>query len=77
MHIAANELKKGSSVKECITLAEDHLARYQEIKLEYLQSVNLKDLRVVETANGSDHLVLCFAGYIDNIRLIDNLIINS
>ena len=77
LHIAADEIKIGGSIKKSITLAEDHLARYREIKLEYLQLVNLKDLRAVETANGSDQLVLCFAGYIDNIRLIDNLIINS
>lgn len=76
LHIAADEIKIGGSIKKSITLAEDHLARYREIKLEYLQLVNLKDLRAVETANGSDQLVLCFAGYIDNIRLIDNLIIN-
>ena len=39
--------------------------------------VNLKDLHVVETASGADQLALCFAGYIDNIRLIDNLVINE
>ena len=76
LNVAAKELKKGNSIKKSIARAKDHLAEYQEIKLEYIQLVNLKDLHVVETANDSNQLVLCFAGYIDNIRLIDNLIIN-
>lgn len=77
LRLAADEIKKGTPVKESITLAENHLAGYQEIKLEYLILVNLKDLHSVETASGDDQLALCFAGYIDNIRLIDNLIIKD
>lgn len=77
LHLAAEAIKNGLSIKASLALAADHLHLYQEIKLEYLLLVNLKDLQVVETANGSDQLVLCFAGYIEQIRLIDNLIING
>jgi pantoate--beta-alanine ligase len=77
LRLAADEINNGISIKAAITSAKDHLHRYQEIKLEYLLIVNLKDLHVVETANGNDQLALCFAGFIDNIRLIDNLIING
>ena len=77
LRLAADEINNGISIKAAITLAKDHLREYQEIKLEYLFLVNLKDLHVVETASGDDQLALCFAGYIDNIRLIDNLIING
>ena len=77
LNLAAEAIKKGQSISESVALAENHLGRYTEIKLEYLLLVNLKDLHVVKRANGSDQLVLCFAGYVDHIRLIDNLIINK
>ena len=75
--MVADSITKGNPIKEAIVLAENHLDDYPEIKLEYLTVVNLKNLQAVKAANGSDQLVLCFAGYIDEIRLIDNLIINS
>ena len=75
--MVADSITKGNPIKEAIVLAENHLDDYPEIKLEYLTVVNLKNLQAVKAANGSDQVVLCFAGYIDEIRLIDNLIINS
>ena len=77
LNLAGNSIRNGGSIKESIAIAEDHLRQFPEIKVEYLILVNLKDLQVVETANGSDQLVLCFAGYVEQIRLIDNLIING
>ena len=77
LRLAADEINNGISINAAIALAKDHLRGYQDIKLEYLLFVNLKDLHVVETASGDDQLALCFAGYIDNVRLIDNLIING
>lgn len=76
LQLATESIQNGGAIKESISMAEDHLRQFQEIKVEYLILVNLKDLQVVETANGSDQLALCFAGYIEQIRLIDNLIIN-
>ena len=77
LNLAAEQINNGQSIRTALDSAEDHLHRYQDIKPEYLIMANLKDLQVVETANGSDQLVLCFAGYIDDVRLIDNLIINK
>jgi pantoate--beta-alanine ligase len=77
LNLAGNSIKNGGSIKASIAIAEDHLRQFPDIKVEYLTLVNLKDLQVVETTNGSNQLVLCFAGHVDQIRLIDNLIING
>jgi len=77
LNLVATTLKNGSTIKDAIAQAHAHLATYQEIKIEYIKLVNLKDLRIVETSNGNDPLALCFAGYVENIRLIDNLVING
>ena len=76
LNLAADAIKNNTDPTGSIVVAKDYLQQFPDIKVEYLTLVNLKDLQVVESAIGNDQLVLCFAGYIDNIRLIDNLIIN-
>jgi pantoate--beta-alanine ligase len=77
LKITVDAIKKGDSVKSSIDAALNYLVQYPDIKIEYLTLVNLKDLMAVETTNGFDQLVLCFAGFIGEIRLIDNIIINK
>ena len=74
--MAVDEIKNGAAVAKSITIAKNHLQQFQEINLEYMMLVNLKDLREVESTNGSNQLALCFAGYVEDIRLIDNEIIS-
>jgi len=74
--LATEEIKKGSMIEESISVGRKHLQQFQEIEIEYLMLVGLKDLQVVESTNATDPLALCFAGYIGDIRLIDNIIIN-
>jgi pantoate--beta-alanine ligase len=76
LQLAADNLSKGTPVTDAINAAKQHLLQFPAITLEYILLVNLKDLQVVESSNESNQLVLCFAGYVDGIRLIDNLIIN-
>lgn len=75
--LVESKVIRGDSIKESLLAAEDLLSQYPEIKLEYLTLVNLKDLHVVESSNETNQLVLCFAGYIDGVRLIDNIIIKK
>ena len=74
--VAVDEIKKGSTATESIAKAKNQLQHFQEISLEYILLVNLKDLQAVESTNASDQLALCFAGYVEDIRLIDNQIIS-
>jgi len=73
--IARQHIAKNESVAQIITKAKNHLALFPEIEIEYLELVQLKDLSPVNIITGTNQLVLCFAGYIEGIRLIDNLII--
>jgi len=75
--LVEDKIIRGESVKDSIIAAEEQFSQYPEIKVEYLTLVNLKDLQVEESSNESNQLVLCFAGYIDGVRLIDNLIIKK
>ena len=76
LKLGAEVIRNGGSLSEINSTTMKHLNKYPGITTEYLNVVNLKDLQHVEIENGQDQLVLCFAGYIDEIRLIDNIIIN-
>jgi pantoate--beta-alanine ligase len=72
-----DKIIRGGSIKDSVIAAEKQLSQYPEINVEYLTLVNLKDLQVVESSNETNPLVLCFAGYINGVRLIDNIIIKK
>ena len=76
LKLGAAHFKNNTAIKTVISVAEEHLLKYPEIKTEYLTVVNLKDLQNAESVNDEDRLALCFAGYLGEIRLIDNVIIN-
>lgn len=65
----------GGSMEDATKNAAGHLLKFPEITVEYLKLVSLKNLQEVRTVSEDDQLVLCFAGYLGSIRLIDNIII--
>lgn len=45
------------------------------VTLEYLEIVSLPDLKEVTTVKEGDEIAICIAAFVEDIRLIDNLII--
>ena len=43
------------------------------LEIEYLEIVDDKSLSTIETYNGLDCVAVCVAGYVEGVRLIDNL----
>jgi len=75
LQIGAEAIAKGLFVPSSIKAANDYLQQFADIKVEYITLVNLENLQKVESVSDSDRLALCFAGYIGEVRLIDNIII--
>ena len=73
--IGRDNIEVNRPVNDIMFKAESHLALFPQIKIEYLELVRLKDLSPVNIITEPNQLVLCFAGYIEGVRLIDNLII--
>lgn len=73
--IGRDNIEVNRPVNDIMFKAESHLALFPQIKIEYLELVRLKDLSPVDIITEPNQLVLCFAGYIEGVRLIDNLII--
>lgn len=75
--MAHDILIKGGENSEAVLSAKVYLEQYQEINTEYLELVSYKDLRPVTADTQTNRLVLCFAGYVEGIRLIDNVIVSK
>jgi pantoate--beta-alanine ligase len=70
---AREMLKSGNSMKEVKSLIRSKFENSIEVRLEYLELANQSDLSLLETV--SDKAILLIAGYIGEVRLIDNLLI--
>lgn len=63
--------------KETIELVKQEVAKRMEqadVQLEYFEIVDPDSLEVLENKFSKKNVALCVAGYVDDIRLIDNII---
>ncbi len=76
-------LKKGESVLKTNNSVLDTKKEVEEfvsssnLRLEYFEIVNLDNFQPVDTIDKNSKYGVCIAGYLGNIRLIDNIIINT
>ncbi len=69
-------LQTNNSVLKIKKVVEKFLSS-SNMRLEYFEIVKLENFQPVETIEKNNKYGACIAGYLDNIRLIDNIIINT
>jgi len=75
--LAAREsLKAGNDVSLVKALVGDMLENKEGVSLEYFEVAESKNLNVLEIVKGADKPIMCIAGYVDDIRLIDNMFLD-
>lgn len=72
---AKSLLRHGDSMKNVRALIAGKMERMGDVKLEYLELADTTNL--TPTKNVSDNTVLLIAGYVGEIRLIDNLLMKD
>lgn len=81
--VASNIYRGLNIAKEAILEFKDLRSTLQSVKffyqgiaglnVEYLEFVNGKDLAAIKSYDEISELAVCFAGYVEGVRLIDNL----
>jgi pantoate--beta-alanine ligase len=66
-------LHQGSSVEKVKKYVEDLFKGKPELSLEYFEVVDTERFILVDRVSDENNTALCIAGYINNIRLIDNV----
>ena len=73
---AKKELNAGKSVESVKESVVDFFERSSPVDLEYFEIVNSNNLKNVTEIKAGKHISLCIAGYLGNVRLIDNISLN-
>ncbi|WP_333819948.1 pantoate--beta-alanine ligase [Ohtaekwangia sp.] len=73
---AKNALHAGKSITEARVLVKEIVEQKTEIKLEYFEVAESKNLNLLENVKDSDQPIMCIAGFVGEIRLIDNMFLN-
>jgi pantoate--beta-alanine ligase len=74
---AANAIRAGEDSLKILAEARRLIDQDGKISTEYLELANLEDLQLSGTDTEINRLVLCFAGYLEGVRLIDNVIVEE
>ena len=65
-HLSINKLKK---------YVTDKFSKHEEFKLDYIEFVDLKTLNPIKVLGIKKQNAICIAAYLNDIRLIDNIIL--
>lgn len=77
IHQGLEIIRKGVAAKQpledLMAVAKDLFHRKPDFNLEYLEAVNPENLSSVTSYDTLNELAVCIAGYVEGVRLIDNL----
>ena len=74
LQLAETMLKAGDSPAD-VQVAVEKLFASHEVKIEYIETVGLDTLEPVKNISDAGTVAVCVAGYVEDVRLIDNVII--
>jgi pantoate--beta-alanine ligase len=72
---AREALKAGKNMNNIKTQVKSSIEQYPDVRLEYFELVNSKNLNLLENVYASEEPIMCIAGYVGEIRLIDNMFV--
>lgn len=69
------KLNKDSKIKDLKLYVEDQFLKNQKIKLEYIEFIEINNFNKIDEWRECKTNAVCIAAYINNVRLIDNIIL--
>lgn len=70
---ACASLKKGVSISEVKSKAQQKIESDSEIRLEYFEVADSENLKVLKNVQETNHAIICVAAFVGEVRLIDNM----
>ncbi|HLT82246.1 MAG TPA: pantoate--beta-alanine ligase [Cyclobacteriaceae bacterium] len=69
-------LKEGMPFSHVLQRAREMFDRDPQLRLEYLEMVDSKNLNAITNVSEAERPILCIAGYVGEVRLIDNMFLD-
>ena len=76
LQMAKENLKKGEEIASVRRLVRQMVENREGVTLEYFEVAESRDLSPLEFVEGAERPILCIAGYVGDVRLIDNMFLN-
>ena len=73
MNLLREGISKRESLKSLLVEVKRLYSDKEGFELEYLEAIELRTFSKVENYDHLDELAVCVAGYVEGVRLIDNL----
>jgi len=74
---ARERLRNGDSVPDVKEMVERMVNETPGVKLEYFEVAHKENLSLLENVEAASETILCIAGYVGDVRLIDNMLIET
>jgi pantoate--beta-alanine ligase len=69
-------LKNGFNPLNLQSFADEFISKHDPLRLEYVALVDLENFSLLNRMKDSYPMAICIAGYVGNIRIIDNVLLN-
>ena len=76
LRLAKEKLKMGEEIAGVKRSVREMVEKADGVKLEYFEVAESKSLNLLEVVDGVETPILCIAGYVGEVRLIDNMFLN-
>ncbi len=77
LKIAQKALNEGQPVNKVIQTVTHYINELENMSLEYFEVVNSETLNPVSKINSKEKIALCIAGFVGEIRLLDNIYLDE
>jgi pantoate--beta-alanine ligase len=72
---ARKSLQNGVPIQDVRQQVHTMIESTPEVTLEYFEVADSKNLNILENVSEADQPIMCIAGYVGNVRLIDNMFV--
>ena len=76
LNVARKELLSGKDIESTRRKVKEIVEQHAGIVLEYFEVADSKNLNLLENVKDSDRPIMCIAGFVGEIRLIDNMFLD-
>jgi pantoate--beta-alanine ligase len=74
---AKKELKAGKNIQDVKKLVAELVEKKPGVKHEYFEVAESANLNLLDNVNGAKRPIMCIAGYVGEVRLIDNMFLDQ
>ncbi|HZI25970.1 MAG TPA: pantoate--beta-alanine ligase, partial [Chryseolinea sp.] len=76
LRLAQENLKMGKEIAGVKRLVKETVENTEGMSLEYFEVAESKTLDLLDRIDGATQPIMCIAGYVGEVRLIDNMFLN-